>query len=605
MDRFNDSPFNKTQKSEIQNFDKIELATFADSIADFIMTCETPMTIGLQGDWGTGKTSLMNMIKCYIPEKAAHKIEINTWHYSMFRQDEYLGIVIVKALVEQLANRFAVNNKGFASNLKNLGNMIGAVMQKTIAVAKSVEIGIPVVGGLTINDAAEAIANKDDDSLKIENLSEVLLAFKQQFTKLIEENVSAKNERIYFFVDDLDRIKPLKAIEVLETLKNFMDVEGCIFVLAVDYEIVQLGITEKFGKNIQLTSGKSFFDKIIQLPFTMPTSSYDIGKYLTSLLQGSNFYSGDLEKEQNKTDLNYFVDITEVTIGRNPRSIKRAINYATLLEKIRAKHATRDTKKNKDMSKLLYTIVCMQIAWPEIFDYFILHPTTETVKNLEDWDYLNKLPQAKKLFARVNNADEVRDNISAFFDILYSVIDVKEKDGIITDEELEPLLDVLQLVKLTSEKNILKNENPLKRFNETLTENTKAKKIPEIENFFSNVWMKSVWVTNDSMEYKKAGERYITMVYNRKQIGSLVTIKRDPFVIRLKEDSIKIIDNTTFDNNEDIIKSMIKPLENGDSLTGIGDTMIDITPLLQIPEKNSIGILNTIYAGVIKTINQA
>ena len=48
-----------------------------------------------------------------------------------------------------------------------------------------------------------------------------MLEFKQQFTNIIKENIVQKGEKIFIFVDDLDRIRPVKAIEVLETLKNF------------------------------------------------------------------------------------------------------------------------------------------------------------------------------------------------------------------------------------------------------------------------------------------------------------------------------------------------------------------------------------------------
>jgi len=594
--KFNDAPFSFTEKKKVKEFDTIELNQFAESLATFANECETPMTIGLQGDWGTGKTSLMNMIKCTIPDINSHKIEINTWHYSMFRQDEYLGVIVIKALLDELAKLFEKEQSGVAKTLFKMGRIIGAATKKAVSVAGSIEIGIPG-GGIAARDAIEAFMGDDNKQIDIENLSSILMEFKKTFAAIITENVVKQDKKIFFFIDDLDRIRPGKAVEVLETLKNFMDVDGCVFILAVDYEIVQLGIQEKFGKDIQLASGKSFFDKIIQLPFSMPTSSYRIDLYLKDLLEKSNFYGSSLDA--NKDDMNYFVDITEVTIGRNPRSIKRAINYAKLLEIIRSKNATKDNKKDKMNSKLLYTIVCMQIAWPELFNYFLLHPTPETVKNLENWDFLERLPNAKKLFARVNNPEETRDNISAFFDTLYSIIDTNEKDGIITREELQPLLEILQLVRLTSEGTIKKSENQLVGFLENVRNN--SQKNPEFEDFFTSVFMKSQWVINDSIEYKKAGERYLTMVYNRKQIGSIVTLKGKPFLIRLKESSDRIIENLT--ENSGDFKSIVSQIENGDTLTGIGDTMIDFKNITDISKKEKIEVMNQIFYAVVKLIN--
>ena len=87
-----------------------------------------------------------------------------------------------------------------------------------------------------------------------------------------------------FFIDDIDRVKPVKALELLEALKTF-DVKGCVFVLAVDYEVVQIGMADKLGVDLQKLSGKSFFDKIINLPFSMPTQSYSLDKYLEPFLK--------------------------------------------------------------------------------------------------------------------------------------------------------------------------------------------------------------------------------------------------------------------------------------------------------------------------------
>jgi len=600
MSRFNDTPFIGEIKEEIAIFDSINNAPFAESIADFIQTCETPMTIGLQGDWGTGKTSLMNMIKCSL-KKGVHKIDLNTWHYSMFRQeDEFLGIVIIKSLVDELAKKFEIKGNAYAEKLKKVAGVLGNLTLKALSVSKSIEFGIPKIGGIVLDDALEAVTGKSK-SVEIENLSSILLNFKQEFAKLITDfTISNPKERIFIFIDDLDRIRPVKAVEVLETLKNFMDVPGCVFVLAVDYEIVQLGIAEKFGKDIQRTSGKSFFDKIIQLPFSMPTSSYNIDSYITNLLKESAFITENYDKKETG---NFFVDITEVTIGRNPRSIKRAVNYATLLEKIRRKNTTRETNKNKDTAKLLYAIVCMQIAWPELFEYFVLRPTADTVKKLEDWDFLEKLPQAKKLFARVNNIDDVKDNISAFFDTLYEVLDSGERDGVITDDELKPLIDILQLVRLTSEKNVCKNDNPIKTFRSILEPN--ATRDPESLKFFDEIYSKSSFFNNDNIEYKKAGVRYFTMIYNRRQIGSIVTLKTKPFILRLKE-SIEIILESLLNHPDyEIFSRIIKNLDVADSLTGIGDTEIDYKELVKLNDnKKAIKLLDTIFHAVVKTMKK-
>lgn len=591
MNKFNDTPFLDETRVKIEEFDTIEINNFANSLFGFISDCETPMTIGLQGDWGSGKTSLMNMVKCKINKKY-HKIDLNTWHYSMFRQDDYLGITIIKALVDKLIKSFE-NDTNTVKALNVAKNILNIGFKSALAFAKSVELGVPGVSA-KIGDVVENIksANESNKEIQIENLAEALLNFKQEFIKLIQENVVSKGERIYFFIDDLDRIKPIKAIEVLEALKNFLDVEGCIFILAVDYEIVQLGISEKFGSDIQKSSGKSFFDKIIQLPFSMPLSSYNIEKFVIDLIKSSKLWNYDITNDKEKE---FFLTITESTIGRNPRSIKRAINYAVLLEKIRATHAKKNkeenTTKTKEAVKLLYAIVCLQIAWPELFEHFIMNPTTDTIKNLENWDFLEKLPHAKRLFERINNQDEVRENISIYFDTLYSIIDT-DRSGEISEKELEPVLTILKLTKLTSATSISRSEDQLNNFTLNLKAHCLVWNI-ETFNFFDKIFLKSKF---KDIEYKKAGYGYVTIVFNRKQIGSLVSLKTRPLIIRIKENADKIISMLSADIDKELYKNIVKKMDRSGETTGIGDTIIDYNELIKINDDGkSKEILNNIF----------
>ena len=80
------------------------------------------------------------------------------------------------------------------------------------------------------------------------------------------------------FVDDLDRLEPRLAVTLLEALKNLFDIEKCIFVLAIDYDVVTFGVEQKYGsKNMANRNiGQDFFDKLIQVPYRIPMSKYDI-----------------------------------------------------------------------------------------------------------------------------------------------------------------------------------------------------------------------------------------------------------------------------------------------------------------------------------------
>ena len=97
--------------------------------------------------------------------------------------------------------------------------------------------------------------------------------------------------------------------------------------LAIDSEIVIKGIYDKYDELIQEDKGKSFFDKIIQVPFAVPTKQYDTRAFIKKSLEE------DLKTFQNIPDpnLNDIVNIISNSLGNNPRGIKRLFNHYSLL----------------------------------------------------------------------------------------------------------------------------------------------------------------------------------------------------------------------------------------------------------------------------------
>jgi hypothetical protein len=580
---FNDAPVlsneitTKDFKSKIKDQDMLGLQDYAKALYEFINVCETPMTIGVQGDWGIGKTSLLNMIKGYLEGGKGPKYGIiwfNTWHYSLFGQEEYLGIAVIKGILDQMKLQF---------NIKDPENKFKTVVDKLTNVAKNMRFNL---GPLSVSAADAALLNDSIDSrIEYEDISTVMLNFRDSFRELVELIIrDNKISKLVFFVDDIDRVKPVKALELLESLKNFMDVEYCVFLLAVDYEVVQIGMADKLGQDLQKLSGKSFFDKIIQLPFTMPSNSYDLGKYIKTLLQEAEFLNNIKDD-----DIEFYEDVTICTVVRNPRSIKRIINYARLIKLIYREMKKGQGKFPDSYNKVLYTIICMQVAWPEIFAYFVNNPTPTTIKNIEDWDFLEKIPFIEKLYYRTPNRDMLRSNISAYFDLLYDLLD-ENKDGYITMKELEPVHIILKNAKLTTVKDF---QRPIDTFFHNADKNYSNKSLSK----FQMIFKKMPWVISGKIDYRISSSQYATIIFNRKQIGSLVTLKKFPLIFRLDCDSNKIIEFLTpfhEENSNFTLNKVVKSVESA-SLRGFGETLIDLKELSEFDEVTIQRFLQKLY----------
>ena len=77
-------------------------------IANFIQKCSTPMTLAIQGDWGTGKTSAMKLIRSEIARSAKKEnaddfsIWFNTWQFTIFKDGDKLIIDLMYMMLSQL-----------------------------------------------------------------------------------------------------------------------------------------------------------------------------------------------------------------------------------------------------------------------------------------------------------------------------------------------------------------------------------------------------------------------------------------------------------------------------------------------------------------------
>ena len=140
-----------------------------------------------------------------------------------------------------------------------------------------------------------------------------------------------RNHRIVVFIDDLDRCSPDKALEVLESIKSFFDIEGIVYVIGMDSETINLLVKKKYGEE-SAVKGLDYLQKIVQLPFHIPTwkevdISSSISKIISKGLEGSKLVE---DFENNKSLIVKAVEL-------NPRQVKRFINNIILAKSVFSK----------------------------------------------------------------------------------------------------------------------------------------------------------------------------------------------------------------------------------------------------------------------------
>jgi formylglycine-generating enzyme required for sulfatase activity len=377
--------------------DALDFTPYVETLADIIQTGNTPLTIGVFGGWGSGKTSLMKMVKNDLPNNFT-VAWFDAWKYD---KDETLWRAFLLNVL------FAVEKKsGETEELKTLKTMLyrGLELEKTggvtIDLAKlgakvaegAIQIGLSFIPPLaTLAEMAkelqksglgnvaggfESAIQHERTKIYVEQVRS-LEQFQEKFATLIQSYISP--QRLVVFVDDLDRCLPEKAIQVLEAIKLFLDVKDCVFVLGIDQDVIARGIEMKYkdvkdrqdadGKPHFTIEGIKYLEKIIQLPFQIPpVEQSDMGEFVQNL-------STEWPHEECPR---IFAD----GLGDNPRQIKRTVNTFFMLWKLAQKREKKLQGKVKPVR--LAKVVAIQTAYPDLYN-FLLKDEPRYLRSLEDY----------------------------------------------------------------------------------------------------------------------------------------------------------------------------------------------------------------------------
>lgn len=363
--------------------DNLQVDTYINGLTNFIATCNTPMTIALQGDWGTGKTSFINLVndqlEKYNDKSSAGKVQtimFNTWKYSQFNQEQNLSISFLSYIVSKILGKSMIEVlEDMSNNVENekgpgvTSKVLGVIGRLAYSLTRDVATqAVTQFAGMPMADTPDMLNDrlpKESSKSQFERVAYIDSAaaieeLKEAFEQAVAYNLKKSGaDRIIIFIDDLDRLDPVVAVDLLEIIKLFLDVPKCVFVLAVDYGIVSKGVKLKHG-DLQMDDDKanSFFDKMIQVPFRIPMEFYNFDKFLKANLP-------------HISDFNELQSIIRYSVGNNPRGVKRLLNSYYLISNIMFDDKD-ETKISEKQYGLLITILCMQLAHEPLYQFFCL-----------------------------------------------------------------------------------------------------------------------------------------------------------------------------------------------------------------------------------------
>lgn len=245
-----------------------------------------PVTIGVHGDWGAGKSSILEMVaRAMQDQKDFLTLKFNSWRYQGF---EDAKISLLETIVEELVEQRPILKK-FGAQLASLWRRINwlKVAKKVASTTATVMTSgayLPVQLGTELADKLKP--GEEEKWLKDpENAPGEIRAFRKEFDELLG---LANVKRLIVLIDDLDRCLPTTTIETLEAVRLFLFNTRTAFVVAADEAMVEYCVRNHFPALPDTTSGQHFarhyLEKLIQVPFRIPALGINETRLYTSLL---------------------------------------------------------------------------------------------------------------------------------------------------------------------------------------------------------------------------------------------------------------------------------------------------------------------------------
>jgi predicted KAP-like P-loop ATPase len=278
-----------------------------------------PVTIGVHGDWGAGKSSVLEMIESGLDEEdEVLCLKFNGWRFQGF---EDAKIALIEGIVSGLIEKRPALTKA-AGAVKDVFHRIDwlKLAKRAGGLAVTAFTGIPtidqvqsLVGSLEsmVSDPGK-FATKENllaaiDEVKsvlkpgeAKNVPEEVEAFRKAFDDLLKE---AGVKQLIVLVDDLDRCLPDTAIETLEAIRLFVFTARTAFVVAADEAMIEYAVRKHFPDLPDSTGprdyARNYLEKLIQVPFRIPAlGETETRIYVTLLLAGVDLGETDPDYEK-------------------------------------------------------------------------------------------------------------------------------------------------------------------------------------------------------------------------------------------------------------------------------------------------------------------
>lgn len=374
--------------------DMLRHADLARSLTDLIGQTSTPANIALFGRWGSGKSGLANLVAAQLKEKAGYR-------FVRFDAFKYAEAPLRRQFLSQVANELSIGDSAYSKGLYQSSvtntlrvppmDVVRTIGLLTIAILGAgliwmlVLAAIAALGDGTFWEDFQRLANGGaalalapaavltalltiaGKAFTIER-SSIAPSSDEEFERLFRELVTkADASKLVIFIDELDRCSSAEVVSTLETVRTFLDVESCVFIVAADQQVLEQALSREARQttpddpsNPYYSAGSAYLDKIFQYQIEIPALR---PRKLTTFALALVRDRGGLWQE---IDIESVVSVLIPTHVRSPRRVKRLLNNFVLAYRVANVRAQAGvlTSQIAERAEELAKLVCLRTEFP-------------------------------------------------------------------------------------------------------------------------------------------------------------------------------------------------------------------------------------------------
>lgn len=561
--------------------DRLNLTSYVDVVERIIRSGKTPLNIGLFGRWGVGKTSILNLLEERVMEVDFLKdrfdfFSIDAWKLSKESLRQQLLIDLnkhygEKAFTEEEIEDILFNIKeikveeeikeGIFKRLKNFvrvlwrrreylevffgilvcGILLRQYLEQYLNIVYS---NLDLVVTSFLFPLLLAIIEKIDATAKVVRVSAKKIIprveYPHQFERMFKRILKKKGDKtLIIAVDNLDRCEDEVVVDMLGTIKNFMNVPGCVFILACDDEAIERHLLSKKGEGFRPKDAREFLRKFFHAPVKiLPFLDEDLENFMDYMMK--------------ELDVNFDEEVKEVLMSattKNPRRVKQFLNSLMSICYL-AERNERIGSIRKGIvtgnTGFLAKITVIRDEWTEfykvlerqedILDYIERHFKGEKLEEVkpEDIEQYFKKNEGLEWFLRATRTIETAD-ISPFLKLSQESYErtLPEHERFIKRVEFGDIQYVLKTLSKLDEKSKM---NYLREILKTIDNNMKRKRF----NYAFNALNVSCEIFSEvskeiKPEFVQRFEKYTPSKQIKQHLGKFAPAKLFPVLEEMRE----------------------------------------------------------------------